>query len=105
MGPFWQALHNAGAEIVVNGHAHDYERFAPMDPSGNADSASGIREFVVGTGGIGEDTTYVEHANSVVFNPNTSGVLKLTLRQNGYDWQFVPVAGETFTDSGSGTCH
>jgi hypothetical protein len=105
MGPFWQALYDAGAEIVVNGHAHDYERFAPMDPSGAADSAAGIREFIVGTGGIGEDTTYTPHANSQVFNATTYGILKLTLRPDGYDWQFIPIAGQTFTDSGSSTCH
>jgi hypothetical protein len=105
MGPFWQALYDAGAELVINGHAHDYERFAPMDPSGNLDNATGIREIIAGTGGIGEDTSYVQHANSEVFDPSTSGVLKLTLRSSGYDWQFIPVAGETFTDSGSGSCH
>jgi hypothetical protein len=105
MDPFWQALYNAGAELVVNGHAHDYERFAPMDPQGNVDNATGIREIIAGTGGIGESTSYTPHANSLVFDASTFGVLKLTLRANGYDWQFIPTAGETFTDSGSGTCH
>jgi hypothetical protein len=105
VAPLWQALYDAGAEIVINGHAHDYERFAPMDSAGIADPSRGIREFIVGTGGVGETTTYTAHANSVVFNGSTFGVLKLTLRNGGYDWQFIPIAGQTFTDSGSGTCH
>jgi hypothetical protein len=100
--PFWDALYAAGADIVLNGHDHDYERFAPQDPSGRADPAHGIREFVIGTGGRElrpRDTTV---KNSQVFS-ETFGVLKLTLHANSYDWKFVPIAGESFTDSGTGT--
>jgi hypothetical protein len=103
--PIWQLLYNAGAELVLNGHDHDYERFAPQDPNGNADPSRGIREFIVGTGGKGLRPINSPIANSVAQNDNTFGVLKLTLHPTGYDWQFVPVAGQTFTDSGSGVCH
>jgi hypothetical protein len=104
--PLWQALYEAGAEIVVSGHEHNYERFAPQDSAGAADAARGIREFVVGTGGEGQfDPVGTLQANSEVFNDSTWGVLKLTLAPNGYSWAFLPVAGSTFTDSGSGSCH
>ena len=103
--PFWQILYNAGVDLVLNGHDHDYERFAPQDPSGAADPVNGIREFVVGTGGKGLRPIISTIANSEVHNDNTLGVLKLTLHPSGYDWQFIPVAGKTFTDSGSGMCH
>lgn len=105
MRDIWQALYDAGAEIVVNGHDHDYERLAPQDPSGAADNERGIREFVVGTGGAGLRSFPRVAPNSEVRNDRTHGVLKLTLHPEGYDWEFVPVAGGTFTDSGSGTCH
>jgi len=101
----WQALYDAGADVVVNGHDHTYERFAPQTPSGALDSARGIREFVVGTGGAGfYGFTHIRE-NSEVRNNTTHGVIKLTLRPDGYDWEFVPVAGKTFRDSGSGKCH
>jgi hypothetical protein len=100
---FWRDLYAAGADVVLNGHDHDYERFAPQNPSGVADPA-GIREFVVGTGGYNLRSFAGIAANSAVRNATTFGVLKLTLRPGSYDWQFVPVAGSTFTDSGSGTC-
>ncbi len=103
--PFWQILYNAGVDLVLNGHDHDYERFAPQDPNGAADPVRGIREFVVGTGGKGLRPITTTIANSEVHNDNTLGVLKLTLHPSGYDWQFIPVAGKTFTDSGSGMCH
>jgi chitodextrinase len=103
-GPFWQTLYNAHAAIVLNGHEHNYERFAPQNPSGVADP-KGIREFVVGTGGVlGGYSFGAPIANSEVRNNTTAGVLKLTLHPSGYDWQFVPVAGASFTDSGSGSC-
>jgi len=101
----WQALYDHHADIVVNGHDHSYERFAAQDPDGKADAAHGIREFVAGTGG--KDLRPFEHIqpNSEVRNAETHGVLKLTLHNGSYDWRFIPVAGENFTDSGSGTCH
>jgi hypothetical protein len=102
---FWQALYEAHADVVVNGHDHDYERFAPQNPAGEADGAHGIREFVVGTGGKSHRPFAAPHPNSEVRNADTFGVLKLALRAGAYDWQFIPEAGKTFTDSGSGSCH
>ena len=105
MQDIWQALYDGGADVVVNGHDHDYERFGPQTPTGVADAARGIREFVVGTGGASHYFVGTPIANSEVNNDDTFGVLKLTLHATSYDWQFVPVAGSTFTDSGTGTCH
>jgi hypothetical protein len=102
---FWNDLYAAGADIVVNGHDHDYERFAPQAPDGRSDRARGIREFVVGTGGAALRAFGRVRPNSEVRNASTHGVLRLTLGADGYDWTFVPVAGESFTDSGSGDCH
>ena len=104
--PLWQALYEFGAEIVVSGHEHNYERFAPQTPGGVVDAAKGIREFVVGTGGASHyNDAATRLPNSQVFNGTTSGVLKLTLGDGTYAWQFVHVAGQTFSDKGSGTCH
>ena len=103
--PLWQALYDAGADVVVAGHDHIYERFAPQTPNGQVDNAKGIREFVVGTGGAGLYAFEHPAANSQVKNNQTHGVLKLTLSGDHYDWKFVPVAGSSFTDSGTGTCH
>jgi hypothetical protein len=104
--PLWQALYDAGAEIVVSGHEHNYERFAPQTPAGVADPVNGIREFVVGTGGAGLANDFgTGQPNSEVFDGTTWGVLKLTLSPGAYSWTFVPVAGSSFTDSGTGACH
>ena len=100
---FWRDLYAARAEIVLNGHDHDFERFAPQNPSGAAD-ANGIQEFVVGTGGKNHYAFTTIQPNSVVRNPDTYGILKLTLHASSYDWQFVPEAGKTFTDSGTRNC-
>ena len=100
----WEVLYAAGAELILNGHDHDYERFAPQDPWGRTDVAFGIRQFVVGTGGRALEGKSSSAANSEVF-ATTHGVLKLTLRADGYDWSFVPIAGKTFADGGSGTTH
>jgi hypothetical protein len=105
MKPSWEALYAANADLVINGHDHDYERFAPQRPNGTADSARGIREFVVGTGGYSLRPFDAIKPNSQVRNANTHGVLKLTLHASSYGWKFVPVAGKTFTDSGSTSCH
>jgi hypothetical protein len=105
MVPFWSALYDHGAELVLNGHAHHYERFAPQRPDGTRDTAFGIREFVVGTGGKTAYPFYTTSPNSEVRNTGTAGVLKLTLRSDGFDWALLPVAGKTFTDSGTGACH
>jgi hypothetical protein len=101
----WQDLYNANADVVLNGHNHQYERFAPQNPSGQLDNTRGIREFVAGTGGRSHYSFGTIQPNSEVRNGDTYGVLKLTLHSNSYDWQFVPEAGKTFTDSGTGTCH
>jgi hypothetical protein len=103
--PIWRALYDSGADVVINGHDHDYERFAPQDPIGAADPARGIREFIVGTGGKNHYAIGSPIANSEVRNAVTFGVLKLTLHPTSYDWQFIPEAGKTFTDSGHGECH
>jgi acid phosphatase type 7 len=104
-GPLVQALYDRNAEVIVTGHNHQYERFAPMNPSGAADSARGIREFVAGMGGAGLYGFGTIQPNSQARNNNTFGVLKLTLHANSYDWQFVPAAGGTYTDSGTTACH
>ena len=100
---FWRALYAAGADIVLSGHDHDYERFAPQNPSGAADP-NGIQQFVVGTGGKNHYTFTTTLPNSLVRNSDTYGILKLTLHVASYDWQFVPEAGKTFTDSGTRNC-
>jgi PKD repeat protein len=104
--PFWQDLYDAGADIVLNGHDHDYERFAPQGPTGVADPGHGVREFVVGTGGA-ENRAFASTivANSEARATGTFGVLELTLGPSSYTWQFLPVAGATFTDAGEGSPH
>ena len=101
----WQRLYEFGVDVVVNGHNHSYERFAPQDPGGSADLVRGIREFVVGTGGALLTDFPRIRANSEVRIANTWGVLKLTLWSDRYDWQFVAVAGQSLSDSGSASCH
>lgn len=103
VAPFWDLLYAAGTDIVLNGHDHDYERFAPQDPQGRATS-DGIREFVVGSGGRELGNLGPPAPNSVVRNDVTFGVLDLTLGEGAYRWTFQPAGGGTFIDSGSGTC-
>ncbi|HLZ14126.1 MAG TPA: metallophosphoesterase [Candidatus Acidoferrum sp.] len=103
--PLWDALYQAGADVVVGGHDHDYERFAPQTPEAKADAARGMREFVVGTGGKNHRPFGAAHANSEVRNADTYGVLKLTLQPGKYAWEFVPVEGGAFRDAGEGSCH
>jgi hypothetical protein len=104
--PLVQDLYDAGVELALTGHNHNYERFAPQNPSGRLDRARGIRAFVVGTGGASHyKFGSVRARNSELRNDSTYGVLRLTLRADGYTWRFVPVKGSTFTDSGTGTCH
>jgi len=102
---FWQALYEAHTDVIVNGHDHDYERFAPQNPSGESDPTHGIREFVVGTGGKNHRPFHDSDKNSEMRNADAFGVLKLTLREHGYDWEFIAEAGKSFADSGTGTCH
>jgi hypothetical protein len=103
--PIWQALYDHNADVVLSGHEHTYERFAPQRPDGAADASRGIRQFVVGTGGIGHYDLGTRQPNSEVFNDTAFGVLKLTLGASSYSWQFIPVAEQSFTDTGSTACH
>jgi hypothetical protein len=103
--PFWEDLYAAHADLVLAGHEHSYERFAPQDPEGQANTKNGIREIVVGTGGRSHDILGFATLNSEVRNWETYGVLKLTLSQGSYTWEFIPEEGKTFSDSGSGACH
>jgi hypothetical protein len=104
--PFWKLLYANGVDVILNGHRHVYERFAPQAPDGTLDQTNGIVEFIVGTGG--DDHGVLQSAparNEVVRDDTSFGYLKLTMQRSGYSFRFVPVAGGTFTDSGSGTCH
>jgi hypothetical protein len=105
MQALFQDLYDANADVVLGGHAHDYERFAPQDPAGRSDRTRGIRQFVVGTGGAFFTALGTSKPNSQVRNGATYGVLRLTLHPTSYDWKFVPEAGKKFTDSGSDSCH
>jgi len=104
VGPFWQALYAAGVDVIVNGHDHDYERFKPQTPTGDVDLATGIREFVVGTGGTPLRVFDAIKQNSDIRAAVDHGVLELTLHARGYDWAFVSTTG-IFSDSGSAACH
>jgi hypothetical protein len=101
--PFWDALYAAKAEIVLNGHDHNYQRYQLMTPAGAPDPVNGIREFLVGTGGVGayplQPDSRRDAAGTGIF-----GVLRLTLNRDSYDWQFLPAQGTTFSDSGTGAC-
>ena len=101
----WQDLYASHADLVLAGHEHSYERFAPQDPDGNVDEKNGIREIVAGTGGRSHDLLGFAMPNSEVREWDTYGVLKLTLSKGKYTWEFIPEEGKTFRDSGSGTCH
>ena len=103
--PWVQALYDAGADVILSGHQHDYQRFAPQNPSDGLDPARGIREFVVGSGGIGFYPFTSSAANLEASDAATYGALKLTLNPTGYDWAFLRAAGGSFTDSGSTACH
>jgi hypothetical protein len=106
MKPLWDTLYKARADVVINGHDHDYERFAPQDPEGKPDKGRGIREFVVGSGGKDSHRVFgPAKPNSEARNDDAYGVLKLTLHAKSYDWEFVPEAGKTFADAGTGACH
>ena len=102
--PFWRALYDHGADVVLSAHEHNYERFAPQTPDGELDESGGIRQFVVGTGG-GQLYGFDEpRPNSQVRKSGIYGVLKLTLLPESYDWEFVPVEGKASVDAGSDRC-
>jgi hypothetical protein len=101
----WQDFYAAHADLMLVGHEHSYERFAPQDPDGHLDPLHGIREIVAGTGGRSHDPLGFAIPNSEVRDADTFGVLKLTLSPHGYIWEFIPVEGKTFHDAGVGVCH
>ena len=104
VGPFWRALYDAGADVVINGHDHDYERFAPQDPDGREDRERGIREFVIGTGGAALRTFPTNAPNSELRAAVSHGVIRLVLLPTSYEWRFIPTTGD-FSDFGRGPCH
>ncbi len=101
---FWDRAYAAGVDVVVNGHQHQYERFLPMTPDLVVDTDRGIHAFTIGTGGESTAQPVLIAPNSVV-QAGTFGVMKFTLKDGGYDWQFLPIPGQTFTDAGSASCH
>jgi calcineurin-like phosphoesterase family protein len=103
--PLWQDLYAAHADLVLAGHEHSYERFAPQDPDGHADAQNGIREIVVGTGGRSHEFLGFAQPNSETRDWTSYGVLKLTLTPGHYTWEFIAVPGATFHDSGEANCH
>lgn len=105
MAQVFKVLYDKGADVVITGHDHMYERYTPIDPSGVPDPVNGIREFVVGTGGASLYAFKTDDPLVEVRDNTTHGVLRLDLSAGSYAWQFLPIAGESFTDSGTGTCH
>ncbi len=105
MAAMWQALYDADADVVISGHDHHYERFAPQTADGTSDPARGVREFVVGTGGGSLTQPPTIAPNSEVRIVGTFGVLKVVLQESSYQWRFIPSRGGTLTDSGSTLCH
>lgn len=104
MRPLWRTLYQHGVDLILVGHDHLYERFAPQDPDGRPDPERGIRQFTVGTGGAEKYEGHAARANSEI-RGREWGVLSLALEAGGYRWDFIPVAGAFFRDSGSGSCH
>jgi acid phosphatase type 7 len=103
---FWNKLYNHQADVILNGHAHRYERYARITPSGKRSSARGIRQFIVGTGGApGEFQQGPDEPRVQAKKVGAPGVLKLELGSGFYHWKFVPVAGRNYTDSGRARCH
>jgi hypothetical protein len=104
MDPIWETLAQHHASIVISGHDHSYERLAPLDAMGQVDEQHGIRSFIVGTGGARLYNFSLRRPYSEAWNGKTWGVLKLNLFQGGYSWEFIPVAGGHYHDSGEGQC-
>jgi hypothetical protein len=99
---FWHTLYSGGADLVLNGHLHNYSRFAPQDADGNVDDARGVRQFIVGTGG--KNLFSLDGTRNVQFTTKAFGILELTLHPTSYDWTFVATSGKTL-DTGSASCH
>jgi acid phosphatase type 7 len=98
----WKALSDHGAEVILAGHVHNYERFAPQTSTGVSDP-NGIRQFIVGTGGKSHYGFGTPIANSEARDATSFGILEMTLRPAGYSWRFLPATG-SFTDSGTASC-
>jgi hypothetical protein len=98
-------FYNSGGEVMLTGHSHFYERFAPMDSNGTLNETKGVRQFVVGTGGKNVYQPNSIQPNSLVRDGKTFGALKLVLNSNNYEWKFQPIVGQTFTDAGTDVCH
>ena len=105
IGPLFEVMYEYGVEVVLNGHDHDYERFAPQTPDAERDDDYGVRQFVVGTGGIHFREFGEIQSNSEARNNTDHGVLRLELNPDSYTWEFLPVEGKDYEDSGEGTCH
>jgi len=105
VGPFWDLLGEHHAELVINGHDHDYERFAPQDPSGRLERPGGIREIVAGTGGAQLGQFGRSAPNSEFRIGGEWGVLRLTLHPTKYDWEFLPAGTGQIADGGRTPCH
>jgi peptidoglycan/xylan/chitin deacetylase (PgdA/CDA1 family) len=105
MQQLWQDLYNGGADVVLNGDSHWYERFAPLNAAGAIDNAHGVQQFIVGTGGAGLEPPGTEVPTSQVLNGTTHGIIKMTLHNGSYSWQFINNGESSFTDSGSASCH
>lgn len=105
MDEAWKMLSTAGAEVVLSSHDHNYERFVPLDGNGQRDEQSGMRQFVVGTGGAKLTPLLWRNPESSVVNNSTHGVLKMVLKDAGYEWEFLPVKQGGFSDSGTALCH
>jgi hypothetical protein len=105
VAPLFQALYDADADLVLAGHEHNYERFAPLDPAGKVDDERGIRSIVVGTGGRSHYEFGPPLPGSESRNADTYGIIELTLAADAYSWQFIPEPGKTFADKGSADCH
>jgi len=105
MKPFFDALYAGGVDIVLSGHEHLYERFAPQTADSAADPARGVRQFTVGTGGAALDTFAQPLPNSEARVAGHWGILRLTLGDGRYSWQFVPAGGGAALDSGQDVCH
>ena len=105
MAPIWRILYRHGVDVVLSGHDHNYERYEPLAPDGSVDEERGIRQFVVGTGGTELRPLGDIDEGSAASDDTTLGVLKLELEPDAYEWEFLPAADGTFTDSGAGSCH
>ncbi len=103
--PLYDLLYQHGVDVVLSGHDHHYERFAPQDASGKRDDAKGMRQFISGAGGKNLYSLDSAKSNSEVREADTFGVLKMDLNDGNYEWKFLPEAGKTFTDAGKGSCH